>query len=60
MEVKWEVEDGYVGKSGPHYFNIDDDELAEKESEKDKNDYIEECVREQFNDIVSFCWEMVD
>jgi len=27
MRIQWEIEDGYVGKSRPHYVEVPDDEL---------------------------------
>jgi hypothetical protein len=45
MKVTWYVDDGYAnGKGAPHYTIIDDDELAEYESEEDKEEFISECT----------------
>jgi hypothetical protein len=57
MDIIWEVEDGYVGKSRPHCLEIDDDDLAGCETEKERNDFITECVQAKFDQEISFCWE---
>lgn len=51
MRVKWEVDDGYVGGSRPHFTDVPDDELAECDTDLDReqliNDYIEEDFRQK-------------
>lgn len=54
MIVNWEVEDGYIGKSRPQHTAIDDDELAEYETEEEKERFIEECVEEDFRQKISW------
>lgn len=48
MKITWEVDDGYVGKSAPHVTEIDDDELAECETEDEREWFIQECIHEDF------------
>lgn len=55
MRIQWQVEDGYVGH-GYHYFEIDDEDL-EGLDEKQQEKYIDECVRDEFNQTVSFVWQ---
>lgn len=56
MKIKWEAEDGYVGGSRPHYLEVDDDELSECETEEEKNQLIDDYVREDFEQTVTFSW----
>lgn len=57
MNIIWEVEDGYAGKSRPQYFEIDDDDLAGYETKEEKDAFITECVQEKFDQEISFCWK---
>ena len=53
--IKWEVNDGYCG-SRPHFLTIPDEELAEYEGEE-RDKYIEDYVRGEFEQKVSYSWE---
>jgi len=53
MKVHWEVEDGYVGKSRPQETHIDDEEWQDTPPE-DREEFIEECVREDFDNRIGF------
>lgn len=55
MRVTWEVDDGYCGKSRPHFTNVDNDELAEHKTTEERNEFIEECVQDDFDSDISFC-----
>lgn len=57
MKIIWEVEDGYVGKSAPHETEIDDDELAECETEEARENLISDSIQEDFNQKVS--WSII-
>jgi len=59
MKIKWEVDDGYAGKSRPHFFEIDDEELEEV-PEDERDDYIDDCVKEEFENKITFHWKVVD
>ena len=59
MRIRWEVEDGYVGKDRPHYTDIPDSEIEDLEGEELEN-YIEEWVREEFEQNISYYWDIVD
>jgi len=54
MRVTWEIHDGYVGKSAPHYTEVDDGELEDCDSEEERNEVIKECVQEDFSQRISF------
>lgn len=58
MEITWEVEDGYVGKSRPQYTEIYDDDIRECESIKEAVELIEEAVQEDFESKIT--WGFVD
>lgn len=48
MRITWEIEDGYVGRSAPHYTEVDDDELDECETDEEREELISETVHEDF------------
>lgn len=48
MKVTWEIDDGYVGKTRPHTTDVDDDELAECETEDEREDLIAEFIEADF------------
>ena len=54
MIITWEVEDGYVGKSRPQKTTIDNDALAECDTDEEKNEYIEQCIQEDF--MMNISW----
>lgn len=53
MKVIWEVDDGYCGKSAPQTTIIDDDELADIPP-NEVDDYINECVQDDFEQKISW------
>ena len=52
MKITWTIDDGYLNKSRDHTFIIDDQELEDCETEEEKEEYIQECIQEQFEDKV--------
>ncbi len=54
MKITWEVEDGYIGKSRPQHTEIDDDEISECDTEKEKEEFIAECIEEDFKQTISW------
>lgn len=58
MKVRWEINDGYMGGSRPHETEVDDDDLAECETEQEKENLIEEYVHEDFLRTVT--WSIID
>jgi hypothetical protein len=57
MKVRWEVSDGYVGKSRPQYTEIPDDELAECETEFERQQLIDDYVESDFQSKIA--WSIV-
>jgi len=57
MKVKWEVEDGYAGGSRPQYTVIDDDDLAECETEEEKEEFISQCIQKDF--MIEITWSEI-
>lgn len=61
IEVRWEVEDGYVGKSRTQYTEIDvEDLLASCADREEADNYIQESVREDFDNCISFTMHNLD
>lgn len=54
MRITWEVEDGYVDKARPQYTEVSDEELAECKTDAERAALIEDCVREDFEQRISF------
>ena len=54
MTITWEIEDGYAGKSRPHTLEIDDEELQDYDTPKEKKEFIEECVKQAFAEEISW------
>jgi hypothetical protein len=59
IKVRWEVEDGYVGKSRPRTTTIDIEQLMDIEEweampEDKKREFIEEIVQKDFEQKISF------
>lgn len=57
MEVKWQVDDGYAGPARPQYTKVPDEELAECESEQEREDLINDYVSEDF--LQKITWYIV-
>jgi hypothetical protein len=57
MKIRWEVDDGYAGKSRPHFVEVDDDELAECETEEERNELINDYVKNEFENKINWFWE---
>ena len=55
MIITWEVEDGYCGKSRPQTTKIDDDELAEYETEEEKEEFIQNEIQNDFEQTIYWC-----
>ena len=54
MEVTWEVEDGYAGQGRPQITEVPDDEIAECDTVEAAMELINEHVKEDFDNQVSF------
>ena len=59
MRIQWEIDDGYTGRNRPHFLNIDDDELEDYETEEEREQFIEECVKEEFENTIDYYWKIV-
>ena len=58
LNITYEVEDGYAGKSRPQQFVFDSEAWCddwEELTEDEKNDYINQSIDEDFNDKISWC-----
>ena len=54
MIVTWEVDDGYVGKSRPQHTEVPDDELAECETDEEREDLINDYIQSDFEQRISW------
>lgn len=54
MIVRWEVDDGYCGKSRPHKTEIDDDDLEMCETEEEREQLISDIIQQDFEQIISW------
>lgn len=54
MKITWEVDDGYVGAARHHTTVIDDADLADYEEGVEREDFIENCVRDDFEREISW------
>jgi hypothetical protein len=53
IEVRWEVADGYAGKSRPQVTRIQYSEIADCESEEDVRELIEQSIQHDFECKIS-------
>lgn len=51
MDITWEIDDGYCGKSRPQTTTIDDEEFADCETVEDVDDVIALAVQEDFDQL---------
>ncbi len=56
ITVKWEVADGYVGKSRPQRTIVDTDDAYEweKMTDDEKREWIQDQVQQDFENRISF------
>ncbi len=61
MEVRWEVEDGYVGKSRPQSFELNLEELIDGDYEiEDAMSQVHDEVQEEFVNRITWCFSNYD
>jgi len=60
MEISWEVEDGYVGKSRPQHTIIDDGDLSECETVDEAMQMINDSIQEDFDSNITWCFRNHD
>jgi hypothetical protein len=53
MIVRWEVEDGYAGKSRPQRTEVDDEDYLDTPPDE-REDFLYECIREDFDNKIGF------
>ena len=53
MDIRWAVEDGYVGQGRPHKFTIADSDL-EDQSPEDVDEYVNGCIQEAFEQQIGW------
>lgn len=54
MIIYWQIDDGYVTKRPPYKTVINDDELADYEEGPEREDFIAECIQEDFEQKISW------
>lgn len=59
FEIKWSVNDGYVGKDRPQYLVVDVEDEMDKEdwdamTDEEKHNFLEERVQDAFDQEISF------
>lgn len=54
MKVKWEVNDGYVCGSRPHYTEIPDAELQDCGTDDERESLIDEYIQEDFTQKITW------
>ncbi len=59
MRIKWEIDDGYGGKSRPHFLTIDDADFEDMTPEE-INTEIDEAVQNEFETKISPYWKIVE
>ncbi len=52
MKITWEIEDGYLGGSRPQRTFIPDEDLAECETDEERESLIRECINDDFADRI--------
>jgi hypothetical protein len=55
MRITWEVDDGYCGGGRPQHTDVDDDELAECDTDEERERLIEESVENDFDQNIRWC-----
>ena len=53
MKVKWNVDTGYVNREPPRVLEIDDEDLEDMTDEQ-KEQYINDCIEEDFRNRISW------
>jgi hypothetical protein len=56
MRIRWDIEDGYAGKSRPHFVDVPDEDLEDLD-EAEQNEVIEEHVKQAFEDTIYYYWK---
>jgi hypothetical protein len=54
MRVSWEINDAHAGKSPPQYTEIDDDDLADCQTEEERDELIAQRIQSDFMRITGW------
>jgi hypothetical protein len=54
VKVEWTVDDGYAGGSRPQYTDIDDDDLDECETDEEREEFINDCIQQDFEQKITW------
>lgn len=54
MIVRWQVDDGYAGGERPQSTEIDDEDLANLETDTEREDFIHDSIQEDFENKISW------
>lgn len=57
MKVKWNVDTGYVNREAARVLEIDDEDMEDMD-EKEREEYINQCIEEDFRQKIH--WYRVD
>ena len=55
MNITWEIEDGYVGKSRPQHTKVPDDEIRECERVSEATNLIYSYIDDDFYNNINWC-----
>lgn len=59
MEIRWQVEDGYVG-AAKHSFDINDDDFLDCDTVEEALKMVEDYAQQEFENKVSWCFSNFD
>ena len=54
MRVTWQVNDGYLNAGRTHTTDIDDEDLAACANDREREDFIADCIQDDFAEKVSW------
>ena len=60
IRITWYVDEGYTGKARPHYTEFEEDAFEDCETEEERQDIINEAVKEEFEEVVSYRIDKVE
>ena len=59
MKIKWEVSNGYAGKSRPQVTKIDDNDILDCDTVDEAVEYVDQCIQEEFVNKITFDAESI-
>jgi sorbitol-specific phosphotransferase system component IIBC len=57
MKITYYVEDGYISGSRPQNIKVDDQDLADCETDEEKIQVIEAAIEDHFSQNISWSWD---